>query len=134
MTKPFTSLRSPNAFGTTQTHRTFVRITAPAARGKANKATIEVLAGFFGVKKRAIRIIRGKKSREKIIDVSLRYALVGNITEDKRLQRILKKTKTSKNIPKVYEEWNGMEWNGMRSKSKFSSLSSFKFCSTFFCL
>ncbi|MCK4735442.1 MAG: DUF167 domain-containing protein [Methanophagales archaeon] len=114
MTKPFTSLRSPNAFGTTQTHRTFVRITAPAASGKANKATIEVLAGFFGVKKRVIRIIRGKKSREKIIDVSLRYALAGNITEDKRLQRILKKKRKHRKTSQKYIK------NGMRSKSKFS--------------
>jgi len=79
-----------------------VQITAHAASGKANKATIEVLAGFFGVKKRAVRIIKGKKSREKIIDVSLRYALVGNITEDKRLQKILKNPRKHRKTSQKY--------------------------------
>jgi hypothetical protein len=79
-----------------------VRIIAHTASGKANKATIEVLAGFFGVKKRAVRIIKGKKSREKIIDVSLRYALVGNITEDKRLQKILKNPRKHRKTSQKY--------------------------------
>lgn len=46
-----------------------VRVTALAVGGKANKAAIEVLAEYFKVKKRDIRIIRGEKSREKVIEV-----------------------------------------------------------------
>jgi len=46
-----------------------VRVTAPAVNGKANKAVIEVLAKFFKVKKRCISIIRGEKTREKIIGI-----------------------------------------------------------------
>ena len=47
-----------------------VRVNAPAVGGKANKAVVEVLAGFFEVKKKDIRIIRGEKSREKVIAVN----------------------------------------------------------------
>lgn len=54
------------------------------------------------MKKRAVRIIKGKKSREKIIDVSLRYALVGNITEDKRLQKILKNPRKHRKTSQKY--------------------------------
>jgi uncharacterized protein (TIGR00251 family) len=37
--------------------------------GKANKAVIELLADFFSVKKGDIRIVRGEKSREKVIEI-----------------------------------------------------------------
>ncbi|MEW6088932.1 MAG: DUF167 domain-containing protein [bacterium] len=47
-----------------------VRVTAPAVDGKANKAVIEVLSEFYQVKKRDIKIIRGEKSREKLIEIS----------------------------------------------------------------
>jgi len=46
-----------------------VRVTAPAVDGKANKAVIEALAEFFKVKKRCISIIRGGKTREKVIAI-----------------------------------------------------------------
>lgn len=46
-----------------------VRVTAPAIDGKANKAVAEILAEFFKVKKRDIRIIRGEKTREKVIEI-----------------------------------------------------------------
>ncbi len=48
-----------------------VRVTARAVEGKANKAAVEALANFFNVKKSAIKIIRGEKSREKIIEVGM---------------------------------------------------------------
>ena len=48
-----------------------VYVTAPAIGGKANKAMIKVLAEFFNVKKSDIRIIRGEKSREKVIEVNI---------------------------------------------------------------
>lgn len=48
-----------------------IYVNAPAIGGKANKAMIEVLAEFFNVKKSDIRIIRGEKSREKVIGVNI---------------------------------------------------------------
>ncbi|MFC1637604.1 DUF167 domain-containing protein [Candidatus Margulisiibacteriota bacterium] len=46
-----------------------VHLTAPPVEGKANQALIEVLAGHFGVKKQQIRIVRGQKSRQKVVEV-----------------------------------------------------------------
>ena len=46
-----------------------VHISAPAVNGKANKALIKVLAEYFKVKKRGIKIIRGAKSREKVVEI-----------------------------------------------------------------
>jgi len=47
-----------------------VRVAAPALDGRANKAVIEILAEFFNVKKSKIKIIKGEKSREKIIEIN----------------------------------------------------------------
>jgi len=47
-----------------------VRVAAPALDGRANKAVIEILAEFFNVKKSKIKIIKGEKSREKIIGIN----------------------------------------------------------------
>ncbi|MDD5668667.1 MAG: DUF167 domain-containing protein, partial [Candidatus Omnitrophica bacterium] len=46
-----------------------VHLTKPACDGLANKQLIELLADFFKVKKYDIRIIRGEKTRQKIVDV-----------------------------------------------------------------
>jgi len=46
-----------------------VHLTAPAVEGRANEALVLALAEHFGVKKRQIRIIRGEKSREKVVEV-----------------------------------------------------------------
>ncbi|MDO9465582.1 MAG: DUF167 domain-containing protein [bacterium] len=46
-----------------------VHISAPAVDGKANKALIKVLAEYFKIKKNNIRIIRGTKSREKVVEI-----------------------------------------------------------------
>ena len=46
-----------------------VRVQVPAVDGKANKALIEVLAKFFKVKKRNIMIIRGERSRDKVVGI-----------------------------------------------------------------
>ena len=51
-----------------------VCVNAPAVLGKANKAVIEMLANFFGVKKHDIRIIKGEKSREKVIEVNAEFS------------------------------------------------------------
>ena len=47
-----------------------VYVTAPALDGKANKALIDLLAEHFGVKKGDVRIVKGEKSREKIVEIS----------------------------------------------------------------
>ena len=47
-----------------------VHISAPAVDGKANKALIKVLAEYFKIKKSGVRITRGTKSREKVVEIS----------------------------------------------------------------
>ena len=39
------------------------------SEGKANKRLIEILSDYFNVPKRNVRIIKGKKSRNKIIEI-----------------------------------------------------------------
>jgi len=46
-----------------------VYLTAPAVEGKANEALIEFLSEHFKLKKNRISIIRGIKSREKVIEM-----------------------------------------------------------------
>jgi uncharacterized protein (TIGR00251 family) len=46
-----------------------VYVTAPALDGKANKALIDLLAEHFDVKKRDVRIVKGEKSREKVVEI-----------------------------------------------------------------
>ena len=47
-----------------------IYLTVPALEGKANKRLIEVLADYYNTKKYNIQILRGKESREKIIEIS----------------------------------------------------------------
>ena len=47
-----------------------VKVKAPAVEGKANRAVIESLSEFFNVKKSEIKILKGEKSREKLISIS----------------------------------------------------------------
>lgn len=44
-------------------------LNAPAVEGKANKALVRVLADYFSVKKSQINIIKGEKSRDKIVEI-----------------------------------------------------------------
>lgn len=46
-----------------------VYVTAPAHRGRANKAIIDALAKHYRVKKRDVRILKGEKSREKLVEI-----------------------------------------------------------------
>ncbi|NQT22942.1 MAG: DUF167 domain-containing protein [Candidatus Omnitrophica bacterium] len=41
----------------------------PAVEGKANKASIEMLAEYFNIKKSRISIVKGAKSRDKILKI-----------------------------------------------------------------
>ncbi len=47
-----------------------VYVNAPPIDGKANKAVVEVIAKHFSVKKNSIKIIRGEKSKEKVIQIN----------------------------------------------------------------
>jgi len=46
-----------------------IRLRAPAVEGKANAALIEFLAHSLGLRRSQIAILRGDKSREKIVAV-----------------------------------------------------------------
>ena len=47
-----------------------VRVSAPAADGKANRELIRVLAKYFGVRDRMVTIVRGEHSRTKYVRIS----------------------------------------------------------------
>lgn len=46
-----------------------VYVKEPPVEGKANKVLIKLLADYFNVSKDKIRIISGRKSREKIVSI-----------------------------------------------------------------
>lgn len=48
-----------------------VYLTNPAQEGLANKQLIELLAEHLNVKKRQIRIVKGEKCRDKLIEIDV---------------------------------------------------------------
>jgi uncharacterized protein (TIGR00251 family) len=46
-----------------------IYLTSPPVEGKANKALVNFLAEQFKVKKNKIKIVRGLKSRDKIVEI-----------------------------------------------------------------
>lgn len=46
-----------------------VYLTAPPVEGKANELLIEVLAEHWGVKKKQLRLVRGEKGRDKLVEL-----------------------------------------------------------------
>ena len=46
-----------------------IRVTAPAINNKANKAVIQLLSKHLKINKSKIKIIKGIKSKEKIINI-----------------------------------------------------------------
>jgi hypothetical protein len=46
-----------------------VYLTAPPVEGKANEALVEFLAEHFQVKRSGIKIVRGGKSRDKVVEL-----------------------------------------------------------------
>lgn len=46
-----------------------VRVKAPAQEGKANKAVIELLAGYFNVSKSSVSIKIGHSGKNKIVEI-----------------------------------------------------------------
>ncbi|KPK98193.1 MAG: hypothetical protein AMJ95_05660 [Omnitrophica WOR_2 bacterium SM23_72] len=49
-----------------------VYLTKPAAEGLANKELICLLSEYFNIKKYQIRILKGEKSRDKLIQIDAR--------------------------------------------------------------
>lgn len=47
-----------------------IYVTVPAIDGKANKSAIKLLSDFLKVKKSEIKIIKGEKTKEKVIMIS----------------------------------------------------------------
>ena len=45
-------------------------VTVPPIEGKANEQLLELLAGYFGKRKRDVAIVRGLTGRIKIVDIS----------------------------------------------------------------
>lgn len=46
-----------------------VAVTAPAHEGRANEAVIDALAGYFGVPRSRVRIVLGRTSRRKVVEI-----------------------------------------------------------------
>lgn len=46
-----------------------VKVDAPAKEGKANERLIEILADHFEVSKSRVKIVKGEKSRQKIVEI-----------------------------------------------------------------
>ncbi|MCL4289284.1 MAG: DUF167 domain-containing protein [Thermoleophilia bacterium] len=45
------------------------RVAAPAERGRANQALLELVATTLGVERRRVRLVSGQTSRDKVIEV-----------------------------------------------------------------
>ena len=45
------------------------RVTAPPVDGRANRALCKLLAGHLGIAPSRVRVVRGEKSREKLLRV-----------------------------------------------------------------
>ena len=48
-----------------------VRVDATAVEGKANKRLVELLAEHFNVPKSSVKILKGFKNRNKIVDIDI---------------------------------------------------------------
>ncbi len=46
-----------------------VYVSPPPLEGKANKATVEALAGYFKVGKSRVKLVRGQKSKLKTFEI-----------------------------------------------------------------
>ena len=47
-----------------------VWVTEPADEGRANAAVLEQLADHFGVRRRAVTLVRGQTSRQKLVEIA----------------------------------------------------------------
>ena len=46
-----------------------IRVAAAPERGKANASVVELVAGSLGLAKRAVRVVAGQASRNKVVEV-----------------------------------------------------------------
>ena len=46
-----------------------VNVDAPAKEGKANKRLVEILAKYFSKPKSSIRIVKGRTSKNKVVEI-----------------------------------------------------------------
>lgn len=47
-----------------------IKVHAPALEGRANEALLDFLAGKLGVRRRDVTLLRGDKSRQKVVQVA----------------------------------------------------------------
>lgn len=47
-----------------------VKLTAPAIEGKANQVLLKLLAKHFSVPKSRLKILKGEKGREKLLEIT----------------------------------------------------------------
>lgn len=52
-----------------EAERLKIYLTSPPVDGKANKALIKFLAEHFSVKRKQVKIIRGQKNRDKVVEI-----------------------------------------------------------------
>ena len=46
-----------------------IHVTAPPAKGKANRAVLDMLADYFNAPVSRLRIVKGQGSRDKIVEI-----------------------------------------------------------------
>lgn len=46
-----------------------IKVDAPATEGRANRRLVEILAGHFGVPKSHVRVLKGFKNRNKVVEI-----------------------------------------------------------------
>ncbi len=46
-----------------------VKVREKALDGKANAAVVDALAGYFGVRRSGVRVVKGVASRDKVVEV-----------------------------------------------------------------
>ncbi|GAG69448.1 unnamed protein product [marine sediment metagenome] len=49
-----------------------IRVKASAEKGKANQAVIKLLSKYYNISKSSIKIIKGKRKRNKLIKIDLK--------------------------------------------------------------
>lgn len=48
----------------------FVRVRAPAKEGRANEAVVKLVARHLGVPRSAVRVVRGLRGRDKLLEIT----------------------------------------------------------------
>lgn len=56
-----------------------VKLVSLPREGRANEELIEYLSGVFGVKKSAVRIVRGEKERNKVVSIDIDEAVLDTL-------------------------------------------------------